>query len=286
MKLLSRRLQWQNGVSVSGLVDALLFQLALVLYFGCLEAGNLAFLARRLRTIGVTHKVTTDTNFPLDSDDLRKYFQRPLQVPTFAELKPVIWTAKKRAAVAAADREQRAIAQTKIKDIYSLRFRIDKAINEILSLPASQRAVVEPEAFRPEPTPTKLDHTELALRHLELVENMSSLMTQAFEMRLGKSPKQPQQGATAEPGEASTEAEEEKPAPTADVQSKADPAIHISRAARPQVQGAIRRNPDSRATAASSTCLRAAPRPVVCSPEQRAGAPFGRDAGAPRRAGH
>jgi len=150
------------------------------------DTGSLGSLAWRLRVIGVTRKAGTDANFPLAHDDLRKYFQRPLQVPAFADLKPVTSTASQRAAAATADREQRTAVQAKIETLYSKRFVIDKAIKEILALPVAHRVVVNPKPFRPAANPADLSNTSLALRQLDLVQSMSSLMTQAFEMGLGK----------------------------------------------------------------------------------------------------
>jgi hypothetical protein len=135
------------------------------------ETGHLEVLVKRLRGLNTIRKISEDTSFPFDSSDLARWRRRPVVVPDFGELKPVLSTATQRDELwkksAAALDAKKEIMQTLFDD----RRKLQAALNAVKGLPAVQ----------PVSAPVQFTQAELSSQHLKLLHDFSSLSLKFFE---------------------------------------------------------------------------------------------------------
>lgn len=172
--------------SYNGLEERLKDSIVALRLLGIEQAtGNLAKLTRRLRTIEVLRKTVNDTSFPLNQDDLQRYDLRPLLVPTFAELKSVLSSARARSEAEAAAQAAIVSSNENIARLCKDRINITAGIKNLVKLPPRFRQYIDPEPFDPEPPAVDMTRFNLAQQHLQLANHLTKLTLTSFENDLG-----------------------------------------------------------------------------------------------------
>ena len=186
--------------------------------------GNLAVLSRRLRTIETLRKTVGDNSFPLNDRDLQRYDTRPLLVPTFAGLKPILSSAEARKAAETAAATAKQAAQDRIDNLWKNRLKLIAGIKNVVKLPTLHRQYIEPVKFDPVAPVVDMTHLALAKQHLQLVNNLTKLTLTSFENGLT-----PQTNIPGAPAAAGRDAAALAPDAVASIAAIASPLVNMSK---------------------------------------------------------